>query len=539
MQGGIKMSLYHTAIPMPKNKITFKKGNNGTIYVYYTTRAYRNSKGQPTSDEVAIGKKEPRTGMLIPNTRYFELFPQEATNINKIPKPSKVESCGNSFALLSIAENTGLKDVLKECFPDRWSQILTLAFYMLCEGNAMMYLSDWFDDTEIQFAEPIDDKRCSELFASIAHEERMCFFSEWIKLRTEREYIVYDVTSISTYAQELDAAEMGYNRDGEKLPQVNIGMYYGVASRLPVFFNLYNGSITDKSHLVFMLNNTERLGIKNVCFVLDRGFVTNDNLNYMKDKGYRFITAFPQNRLEACKLIDIYGAGINKSAYRIHEYELYGSTVDYEYQGIKMKAHIYYDPDKRAFEERELYSHVDKLKSELEQMSKTKRITKKYTDYFKVNPEKKNNIYYEIDTDKIDEKIKRLGFFILLSTELDRSAEEVLKIYKGRDMIEKNFEQLKNDLDFRRLKTHITQTTDGKIFVGFLALILRTYLFNSIKKDSTLKNLSMRKILWELRKIRTISFIDTSRIVMPMTKLQKTIFSALGLTEEQLKKTFT
>lgn len=62
-------------VNMPKRKIyTIIRGKNNTCYVYYTLRAYRNKKGQPTSDSILIGKKDKETGMLIPNDNYFDLF---------------------------------------------------------------------------------------------------------------------------------------------------------------------------------------------------------------------------------------------------------------------------------------------------------------------------------------------------------------------------------------------------------------------------------------------------------------------------------
>lgn len=46
-------------VPMYKEKITCKKSEGDTIYVYYTLRSYRRkSDNGPTSDEVSIGKKD-------------------------------------------------------------------------------------------------------------------------------------------------------------------------------------------------------------------------------------------------------------------------------------------------------------------------------------------------------------------------------------------------------------------------------------------------------------------------------------------------
>ena len=66
------MPLRASPIPMPQSKITFKTAENGTVYAYYTLKAYRNKNGKPTSEQAAIGKKDTNTGMLIPNRRYFE-----------------------------------------------------------------------------------------------------------------------------------------------------------------------------------------------------------------------------------------------------------------------------------------------------------------------------------------------------------------------------------------------------------------------------------------------------------------------------------
>ncbi|MDR1396498.1 MAG: hypothetical protein LBJ14_02025, partial [Desulfarculales bacterium] len=68
------MILYTERVPMPGKRVTFKKAANGSIYAYYTLRAFRKKNGKPTSDEVAIGKKDLETGMLIPNAHYYELF---------------------------------------------------------------------------------------------------------------------------------------------------------------------------------------------------------------------------------------------------------------------------------------------------------------------------------------------------------------------------------------------------------------------------------------------------------------------------------
>lgn len=76
IQGEYIMSLLKTIkVAMSTEKITFKRGTKDTIYVYYTVRSCRRkSDNKPTSDDVAIDKRDLETEMLIPNNKYYEIF---------------------------------------------------------------------------------------------------------------------------------------------------------------------------------------------------------------------------------------------------------------------------------------------------------------------------------------------------------------------------------------------------------------------------------------------------------------------------------
>lgn len=61
-------------IDMPTKKIYKQKRYENKIYVYYTTKAYRNNKGKPTSDSIMIGVEDIETGKLIPNQNFFKVY---------------------------------------------------------------------------------------------------------------------------------------------------------------------------------------------------------------------------------------------------------------------------------------------------------------------------------------------------------------------------------------------------------------------------------------------------------------------------------
>ena len=208
-------------VSLPEHCVKVRKGDY--VYIQYTVRAYRNSKGKPTSDRVCIGKLDPETDMLIPNTRYYELFDKR----QPITLPEYVRKCGSFLTLKGLAKSLGLYDLLKKHFPEYADEILTVAQYMLLEGNVMYYLPDWQEESISFCGEILNGSRISRLFASIDGKRRLEFFNDWMKKKHTGEFLAYDVTSVSSYSKGIESLEWGYNRDKEKLPQLNMGMYYG------------------------------------------------------------------------------------------------------------------------------------------------------------------------------------------------------------------------------------------------------------------------------------------------------------------------
>ena len=84
--------------------------------------------------------------------------------------------------------------------------------------------------------------------------------------------VCYDVTSISSYSQEMVSVERGYNRDGKDLAQFNLGMFCDEVSKTPLYYDRYSGSLTDRTNLSSVLANAKSVGINKVKMVLDGGF---------------------------------------------------------------------------------------------------------------------------------------------------------------------------------------------------------------------------------------------------------------------------
>ena len=284
-------------VAIPEHGVV-KKRMGDKIYLYYATAVYRNEKGQPTCDRVSIGRYDEESGMLIPNRNYYEVYLKKSA-----PSTAGIQSCGVYSSFRGICDKLGITRLVKRYFPENWEQMLTVAQYMLSEGNVMYYLKDYAQEHKVEGTSAPDDAQISRMFSELREEDRMLFFREWMKVKKPKEYVAYDVTSVSSYSKGIEDLEWGYNRDKEKLPQINMGMYYGEECGLPLYYRVYPGSISDKAHLKYMTAGNTLIDNRKTRFVMDRGFYSGENLRYLTEQGCRFVIALPGSLKYCTELI--------------------------------------------------------------------------------------------------------------------------------------------------------------------------------------------------------------------------------------------
>lgn len=130
----------------------------------------------------------------------------------------------------------------------------------------------------------ITSKRAFEIFLKIMNIGLDLFFNKWIKKTVKKDYICYDVTSVSTYSDWITHAEYRYNRDHEDLKQINIDLFTVEATKIPVYYENYNGSLTDKTNLMNVVKNAKTKGIKRIKLVMDGGFFDRERLTIVPEK---------------------------------------------------------------------------------------------------------------------------------------------------------------------------------------------------------------------------------------------------------------
>ena len=106
-----------------------------------------------------------------------------------------------------------------------------------------------------------------------------------------------------------------------------------------------------------------------------------------------------------------------------------------------------------------------------------------------------------------------------------------MRSYRQKDAIEKGFDDLKNDLDMKRLRIHSNTTMEGRIFIQFVSLVLTTYLKNIMEKHGLVRNHNLQEIFSEMKSLKEVS-IERKRkkLVTTPTKFQREIMEVYQVT---------
>ncbi len=502
----------------------------GKTYVYEATAIWDPDKHRSEQKRIYIGTQDPDTVELIPNKRYYELYPQT-------DKPSagrrelhvmRSSDYGNIYLMQQTADKCGLTGILKECFPTNWQEILSCAMHCYLENEAL-YLCEQWASNAYGIAAP-SSQRISDLLRELDEDRRMMFYKRWAALRAEKEYLALDISSISSWSELINYVERGYNRDHEKLSQINLAMLFGEKSYLPVFIRIYPGSIHDASVLAGMVTFIEQLSLKQMHFVMDKGFYSEPGLQLLADKYIKFACGVPFTTKFAKELVSglRYDLANPLNAIEVDGHVYYATSVLGSLGGKRVYYHIYFDNERRLNESNALMRKVIKLEKELE-LGHRKNNAPEAKKYFTFQKTKDDSYNIHCREDAINGELLHSEYFLVLTNE-SKDSQHILEVYRTKDVVEKSFDNIKNDLDLHRFRIHSDKAMEGRIFIGFISLIITSCIRNKMREQNLYKNHSFNTVIAELKKLRVIEFRGGKRIFTELTATtQKAIYKAMDI----------
>ena len=541
--------------PFVQGKITRRKKKDVVYIEYEYDRIYDPVRQYTFPKRVTIGKlSETDPELMQPNQNFLKYFPDaELPETKNRTSRSSCLRVGAYFVLRKIIEEYNLVELLGGYFEQRdLGLFLDLAVYsIIAENNAAQYYPDYtynhplFTNGMKQYS----DSTVSDFLNSVTDDQSIGFLNSWNETRNHREkiYISYDSTNKNCQAGDIEMVEFGHPKVDVGQPVFNYAVAYDTHNQEPLFYEKYPGSLNDISQLQFMLDKAFGYGYKKIGFILDRGYFSCENIQYMDRCGYSFVIMVKgMSSLVNELVLEHKGTFESKRVNNIYEYGVYGKTVKHRlYAGDKKERyfHLYYSISKESAERAGIENRLNQMTLYLKKyQNKVKEFGPGFEEYFTLHYDEKTQAFVlpEERCSVVERELDLAGYFCIITSE-KMSAKEAIELYKSRDTSEKLFRGDKSYLGNKSIRVYSEESERAKIFVEFVAMILRCKMYIKLKEE--MKKLEKKPnymtvpaALKELEKIEMVRQLDNVyRLDHAVTANQKTILNAFGLDANHIK----
>ena len=322
--------------------------------------------------------------------------------------------------------------------------------------------------------------------------------------KPNNECIFYDVTN---YYFEIDDNDdfrkKGVNKEHRPNPIVQMGLFMDSLG-LPMSYGLFPGNTNDCLTLKPMVQKLQKnYSVGRVIVVADKGLNTGKNIVYQKAIGNGYVMS-----------LSIRGANqelkdfvLNEDGYEYNQDKTYkkksrrypreveytktvnGKTVKAK-TTVDEKQVIFWSADyaKRAKAERQ--PAIDKARDLIGNVQKYNKKNcygaSKYVKHlvFDKNSgeiiEAKSQL--SLDEDKIAEEEKLDGYYAIVTSEMDKTDDEIIDIYRGLWRIEETFKVTKSELNDRPVYVSTKEHIEAHFLTCYLALVLSRVLQHKLDK---------------------------------------------------------
>ena len=335
--------------------------------------------------------------------------------------------------------------------------------------------------------------------------------------------VFYDVTNFFFEVEHPDEDEldeegnvierglrkMGVSKENRKQPIVQMGLFLD-DNGIPISIEMFPGNTLD--HLTFrtaMKNTVDNLDLDRFILIADRGMYNGTNMCHVLDQGDGYIVSKSlkkSTKKEREWVLDQDGYTIVSPDFR-YKSRIVTRTVTAEdgtKRKIQEKVVIYWS---RAFYAREKHENqsflgfIEKLKANpagFRVSAAQSRSLRKYMKKEMIHKETgeivdSKKLLSMIDDDKLMEFNELMGYYQIVSSELDMDDLEIIDKYHGLTRIEDQFREMKGTLETRPIWVNTPEHIQAHLLICFMALTIMRVIQHKIKKslpDNTAKDLN-------------------------------------------------
>jgi transposase len=417
---------------------------------------------------------------------------------------------GQVYLALSLWRRLGLHTLLRDLIKAGQEEvpweltacILTLARF--CGQKSELEVAErWYADSALEdllgvpFGQINDARLYRGLDVLHAHKEQLCAhllqrYQSWFGVQFE--FLLYDVTS--TYfegqAQRNQKAARGYSRDHRPdCKQVNIGLVV-TPEGLPIGYEVFAGNTADVTTVEAMVQvMEEKYGQAKRIWVLDRGMISEDNIDFLRARQARYLVGTPKSQLkrfEAQLLEEKDWAQVQAGVeVKLVAHPEGGSTE--QYLLCRSSARRQKEAAMIELARQRLRAQLDKTHATLQRRPAPEPgvIERRIGRWLGRFPAAERLLEVSVERDaagracglKITERAERTawaehahGAYLLRTNWLEKDPAKLWRCYMQLSQAEDAFRISKSDLSLRPVFHHKTERVEAHILVCFLSLAL-------------------------------------------------------------------
>lgn len=327
------------------------------------------------------------------------------------------------------------------------------------------------------------------------------------KFNRKADLIFYDVTNFYFEIDDPDddkedekgIRKMGVSKEERRLPIVQMGLFMD-ENGLPISVEMFPGNTLDHQTVIKSLKQSiDTLNYNRFIFVGDKGMTNYPNLLHLIQLGNGYIVS----------------KSIQKSTKSDKEWFLEKDGYKIESENFKYKSKIIYKKEKnefgqeiqiaekeivywsKKFAERQMHEHknfidfIEKLKKSPESFRVSKAQSKDIKKFLKKDLENiqtgeivnSNDLKAILDEEKINEFNELMGYYRIVTSEINIPDLEVIEKYHGLSQIEDQFRVMKGDLNTRPVFVRTKEHINAHLIICFIALVILRIIQYKIKNN--------------------------------------------------------
>lgn len=435
-----------------KPKGTMVKNISGYYYVY----EYKSIKGDDGKRRTQMGKLigsiKPGIG-FVPNSSF--LYDSE---ISTLEFGEYAVALSNSHKTLAL---------LKECFnPEDALSIYAVSIIHFIQGFTYMKdIQSYYDMSYLSIKYPslkLGYESLASMYDSLGRRQGSVIKMEEKLVRASSKELAIDGHVIGCTSEKNDLTAKGYKFGKIGQCQINLLMAYDINTGIPLLSRIYEGASNDK---VSVKDLAKQVELKNMLFVIDRGFYSAENLKLFSSNKNSYIIPLAKN-LTACKKAV---SSLDMTGRFMYQKGRKACVVEYKDEIIGGNRVITY---------RDLNESIAEQTNYLRHMGMG---DKGYTQ------------------EGFDKLKDFMGVIVLQTSITGKTAQEIYEIYKKRWTVETYYNYFKNKADYCSLYQQDYYKTQGLAFIMLVSSLIRREFEDAVK---AVKGKSAQDCLLDARMVK-------------------------------------